>query len=316
MPIQHPTLADHLLWNDVSLRDYGIAEMIFAGSMFNALFAEESSNGTMHKYERQIQAPVVGFRKMEEPTSSSPGKDEEVAIELEMLDATVTADQGRADSHKRGKAAYMAKRSARYLKSAVNHSEKQLIYGKTGNDSKGFTGLVEHDLYKYRDSEKVIDAGGSGNNVQSIWIVRTAEDAVSALYNGDKPFSIGCIKETMSLAYDENDVVIGEFPAYMTKILSWLGLKVGSKHDVVRIANIDPTSANIEDFIQQGLDEFPEDHAPNYMFGSRRLRGAIRRARQSYNPAGTPASKIEEIDDIPFMISEALTSETALGDTP
>jgi hypothetical protein len=282
--------------------------------MFQMLFAQESSNGTVHSFVVETGAPTVGFRPVNTGHANAAGTSTRYNIDLKVLDATAQEDAALADAYKDGPEMFMAKRALRNLAAGFSAAEKQFIYG-TDNDADGFVGLAEAAAYLFQDSEKVIDGGGSGSAVQSAWIIRTGEDDLSVVYNGDTPMTIDDIVPVLLNQYSDGNAV-AQFPGYMTKVLTWLALQIGSKHSVCRVANLDLTGTNFEDKIQDGLATFPSDRPATHIVVSRAGRRAIQNGRTSYNALGIPAQLPTEIDGVPIVISEALVAETAIENAP
>jgi hypothetical protein len=308
------TLANLNIIGDVSLADLNVADTILAGSMWGVLFAQESSNGTKHTYEKETDAPTVGFRDANSPNVGTAGVDVQVDITLKILEATVEADKALALGYPRrkgGREGYMAKKGARKLAAAFHTSERQLIYG-TGNDADGFVGLTEATGLNSLAGEKVIDAGGTGNDVESIWVLRSGEDDVSTIYNGESAFNFGDIYEQQLTKYDGAGAVQGTYAGLVTSIISWLGLQIGSKHSLVRVANVDVTANDVEDYVQDALALFPGDRMATDIFGSRRARRAIQRGRQKTSTQLERAALVTSIDGVPVHTSEGLLPETAL----
>lgn len=311
MPEQRTTLAELLKFNDRSLAELDVSDIIFAGSMLSVLHAQPSSNGTVHKYYKQVTAPVIGFRKANAPKTSQPGVKEQVSIDLEFLEATVEEDVKIARGYIHGEEAFMAKRGLENLTEAFHHAEVQFIYG-TGNDADGFVGMAEATGYTALADEKVIGGGGTGTDVESIWIVRTGEDDLSAVSNGEESLEIGEIYRQQLNAYDVSDNVIGTFSGLVAEIHSHFGLQLGSIHSLVRIANVDTTSNTVEDLVQDGLELFPSTKQPTHIFLSRRARRAISRGRQKTATENRRVPRAMDVDEIPLVISEALGPETAI----
>ena len=161
--------------------------------------------------------------------------------------------------------------------------------------------------------EKVIDAGGTGTDLESVWIIRTGEDDVSAIYNGETGMMFGDIYEQLLYQYDAGGAVLGSFAGLVTTLTTWLGLQIGSAHSVLRVANIDYNNhETVEDFIQDGLAEFPSDRMATHIFGSRRIRRAIQKGRQKTSDGIDRVSMVNSIDGTPVLTSEGLLPETAL----
>lgn len=311
MPATQTTLAQLLLINDRSLADFEVSDAILAGTMFQMLHSQESSNGTVHKYPRETVTPVVGFRDPNTSANNTPGTYVNETLDLKVLDATASEDMAVADAWKHGHEAFMAKRGLRNLQVGFHTAEKQYIYG-TNNDADGFTGLVEADGLNELSDEKVVDAGGAGNDVEDIWIIRTGEEDVSTIVNGENPLSIGEIVIQQLNEYSGGNA-IGQYTGYVAPIMTWLGLQIGSKHSVVRVANVDVTSNSIEDAVSDGIALFPSGMEPDFIFCSRRARNGIKKNRTATTTSGRKAEVPVDIDDIPLHISEAIVGGAALA---
>ena len=309
------TLANLNIIGDVSLADLNVADTILAGSMFMMLHAQSSSNGILHEYEKEVDAPVVGFRNPNESNRGTPGVDELVNVRLKVLEATVEADKALAKGYparKGGSSAYMAKKGARKLAAAFHSAERQLIYG-TGNDADGFVGLAEAPILAALGQEKVVDAGGTGNDLESVYVLRSDEDNVSTIYNGDSGFDFGDMYETRLNEVDAAGAVLGTYAGLVTTILSWIGLQIGSKHSVVRVANIDPAGNDVEGFIQDAIALFPGDRMATDIFASRRIRRAVQRGRQNTATENDRVGLVTAIDGLPVYTSEGLLPEVAIA---
>jgi len=310
MPPQITTLAQQIIFNDVSLADLMVSDFIYAGTMFNVLHAEESSNGDKHEYWKELTAPTVGFRDPGKSANNSPGTKEQVLTQLKVLDATAHEDKAIADNYKHGPDDFMAMRGLENFQAGVHLADRQFIYG-TNVDGDGFVGLVENDGLNALADDKVVDAQGSGNDVEDIWIIRTGQNAMAAIYNGDTPLTIEDRVTQQLNEYDSSGNAIGQFTGYVTPIMSWLGLQFGSIHDVVRIANVDVTANDVEDYVQDGIALFPSTHQPTHVFTSRRGRRAIQRSRTSISDAARQPIPTD-VDGVSLEISEAIVGAAAL----
>lgn len=137
---------------------------------------------------------------------------------------------------------------------------RTVFYGNAGADPKSFTGLAPRfntlDENVSATAANVIDAGGAGSALRSIFLVGWSEDTVTGLY--PKNTKGGLMHE------DATSVTQGDpgdgYPAgmalldangnqYMGYKDHWMwrcGLMVKDWRYVVRIANIDPTALTID----------------------------------------------------------------------
>lgn len=313
------TLANLQIIDDASVADLGVSDVLLAGTIWARLFSQESTNGTKHEYEKEVEAPTVGFREVNEGHVNTAGVDELVTVALKGMEVTVEADKLIVDGKRRnGKGeSYMARKAIRKLKAAFHTTSKQVVYGG-GNDLKGFLGLVDSPLLNTINSDNVIDAGGTGSGLHSVYLVRTDVDGVSAIYNGDMPFQFGEIYEQQisRLINDPNDANIQQlqsFAAYVQTSCAWLALQIGGKYDVHRVVNIDTSDPDsVEDAIQDAIALAPEDRKPNDIWASRAVKRAIQKGRQKTSHESDRVSMATEVDNIPLTTAEALIPETQL----
>lgn len=309
------TLGNLEIINGASLADLEISDAVLDGTIWARLYAQESSNGTKHEYEKEVDTPVVGFRDVNTGKKGTAGVDELVTVGLKGLEVTVEADKLLAQGYRRrqgGIEAYFARKSKRKLRAAFHHTGTQTIYG-TGSDTDGFVGLAENALLNTITSEKVIDAGGTGSDLESVYIIRTAEDGLSALYSGEDGLLSGFGDIQDQQLYRIVGGELESFAGLVATLCSWLGLQVGSKHDVVRVCNIDFNDhASIEDAIQDGLSLFPGGFTPNDIWASRRIKRAIQKGRQKTSTEARRVGMATDVDGVPLSTVEALIPETQL----
>lgn len=146
-----------------------------------------------------------------------------------------------------------------------------LIYGDVSVDPEKFNGLATRYFSlataTYNTASQVIDAGGTGSDNTSIYLVCWAPDKVFGIY--PKGSAAGLQHEDRGVQDILVDTTTG---AYMRALVSWYqwkcGICVRDPRYVVRIANIDvsalltagdssDSSANILKFMSMALDKIP-----------------------------------------------------------
>jgi len=316
MPETRSTLADLLVYNDRSLADLEVSDVILAGSMFAKLHAQPSSNGKSHTYAKTVEAPVIGFRAANAPIANVRAKKERVTVQLEILEPTTSEDKAIADINLNGPEYHMSMLARENLASAFHTVERQFIYG-TGNDALGFTGMAEAAGYTNSDDEQVVDGGSSAARLQSVWVVRTGENDLSAIYNGannGNSIEFGDIIEQLIPTYDAAGAHNGDQMGYVAPCVTWLGLQLGSKLSLVRVCNLDPTdkTGDNERKIRTAISKFPSGKVPTDIFMSREMRLSITEGRQTRATENLQVPLATTIDMVPVCISEGLIDETAL----
>lgn len=158
-----------------------------------------------------------------------------------------------------------------YLEAMGQTGARALIYSTPADDPADFKGLqARYNTLDTKNpvSEQVIDCGGTGNNLTSIYIVDWGEDVFGIFPKGTN-FGIQVKDLGAGLASDENG---NEFMAYRTMYEWDLGLAVANYRKVVRLCNInvndlknnkgigkanvrdDADSTNLILKLQEGLD--------------------------------------------------------------
>lgn len=287
-----------------------VSDLSIAAPLVMALPFEPSSNGTNHKYTKETGAPVVGFRAANAGREFDHSIDEVVSIDLKILDFSWAVDKALADAWRRGGAAgLIAREGARHLAAAFFQFEKQVIYG-TGNDAGGFAGLAHNAAFNQAADALVVNAGGTtANTGSSVWLITAREDAMSGVMPPDLEMAIG---ETVVQSMTDGDGK--HYPAYYTPGSVYCGLQIGGAYDVVRIANLTADSGKglTDDLIYRALELFPGGRVPTHIVMNRRSQRQLRGSRTATNATGAPAPLPRDVDGIPILISEAITSTEAL----
>lgn len=269
-----------------------------------------SSNGTNHKYVKETGAPVVGFRAINAGRELDSSADTVVSIDLKVLDFSWAVDYALAKAWRRGGApALIAREGLRHLKAAFYEFEKQIFYG-TGNDAGGFAGLLDNAQFDALADTMVVNAGGTtASTGSSVWLVTANENAMCSVMREGNPIELG---ETVVI--DMLDGSSKHFPAYYTPGSAWCGLQIGGAYDIVRIANLTEDSGKglTDDLIYTALSKFPGGRVPTHIVMNRRSLRQLRESRTATNATGAPAPIPREVEGIPILVTEAISSTEAL----
>lgn len=305
------TAAELLVINDSNLADVQISDLLDRAPLLRALGAEMASDGTQHKYVKETAAPVVGFRAVNAGRDWDVSTDTLVTVTLQILDATFGVDKALANQYKRGgAAAWIAREGRRHLKAAFFAAEKQIING-TGIDAAGFTGLIEATTLDALADAMVVDGGGVAANVQtSVYAIRTNNDGsdCSLIVGAEGLIDWG---ETYEQAIEAAGSQL-KFPAYVTPILGYLGLQIGSAQSVGRLANVDATATLTDDMLADLLATAPADRPFNLLVMNRTSQVQLQKSRTATNATGAPAPFPMEAFGVPIITTEAITSTEAV----
>lgn len=302
-------LTDMIRINDRNLADYDITDLLQGAPFLAALAADIASNGTQHKYLKEITAPTVGFRAINAGRPHSKSVDELVTIDLKVLDAGFSVDKAAADIYQHGTEAFLDREGMRHLRAAFFHAEKQII---NGDDAAGFVGMAEADGLSDLSDEMVLGAGGS-TALSSVWMVRTTPDFRDAAVIIGQKGKIEWGESTVQRL--ESAVANNYYFGYVTPIQGWLGMQIGSRYSVARYANLSTTEGHTlnDTKLSKLLELFPVDRQPTHIVMNRRSRGQLQRSRTATNQTGAPAPRPIDYEGIPIIVTEAITnSETAV----
>lgn len=305
-------LADLLIINDMSVADLEISDILDDAAILRAMYSDTASNGTVHKYNKETGAPVVGFRSPNAGRELDSSIDTQVSIDLKILDASFLVDLALANAYQRGgPAALVAREARRHLRAAFFAAEKQLVNG-TGNDAGGFTGLINAATINQLADEMVVGAGGS-TALTSVYLLRSTPDGnnVAVIVGQDGEISIGDTVTQMATDGDDK-----KYPALWTPVQGWMGLQVGGARSIGRIANLgtDTGKGLTDDLIYEAISKFPAGAPPTHLAMNRRSLQQLQKSRTTYSPTGAPAPFPTEVEGIPIVLTDAiLNSETAVA---
>lgn len=303
------TLTDLIEINDRNLADIEVTDLLDDAPLMKALAAATSSNGTKHQYTKETGAPIVGFRSANAGRENGASADTLVSIDLHILDASFAIDKAIADAFKGGPEALIAREGKRHLKAAFFKAEQQFLNGTVGGAAAGFSGLADSLVLA---NGMVVNAGGTtAATGSSVYLVRTNADGVdcTAITGEDGQIMLG---ETVTQQL--TDSAGKYYPGYWTPCQTWLGMQIGSAYSVGRIANITADSGKTltDELIYSALALFPAARQPNLIVMNRRSLTQLRNSRTATNATGAPAPRPTEVEGIPIVVTDAITSTEAL----
>jgi hypothetical protein len=234
--------------------------------------------------------------------------DVEVTVTLKLLDCSLAIDQALADQYRFGAEAYVAREAVRHLKSGFSHLE-QTMFGGTGFDAAGFSGLGDNAGLNGLADEMVHDGGGVAAAAQtSVWAIRTGNDLrdMVAISGMDGEIRIGDIISQFI------DVTGGRMPVYAVPVFMWQGMQIGGARSVGRLGNIDATATLDDDKIAEVLSLFPANRGPNILAMTRTSLKQLRQSRTATNPTGSPADFPTESFGVQIITTDSLTATEAV----
>jgi len=325
---QNPTLADVAKRLDPNGKIDKIVELLNQtnGMLEDATFIE-GNLPTGHRTTVRADIPAPTWRKLYggvQPTRSTTAQ---VTDNCGQLEAYAEVDKALADLNG-NTAAFRLSEDRAHVEGMNQEVARTLIYGNEGTDPAKFTGLAARYNSKSAGSgENIIDAGGTGSDNTSIWLVTWGENTIHAIY--PKGSKAGLNQEDKGQVTIENvDGQGGRMEGYRSHYKWDLGLTVRDWRYGARIANIDvsalsdpgtakdATMALIELMIQAS------ERIPNFGMGraawyvNRTIReklrlGILNKIANNLNWETVAGKRVMMFDDMPVRRTDALLNTEA-----
>ncbi len=318
-----PTLADHAKRMDPSGKIDKIAELLTqTNEVLQDMVVKESNQPTSHVSTIRTGLPEVAWRLLNYGVPQSKSKTQQVSDSIGMLEAYAEVDKALADLNGNTSEFRLSEDRA-FLESMNQTMASTLFYGNTANNPERFLGLAPRysALSGAMNSANVINAGGTGEQTTSIWLVAWGPDTVHGIFpKGQKAGLTHEDKGQKTLIDDQG----GKYEGYRTHYSWKLGLVVRDWRYAVRIVNIptDPTAlANVPliNLMIQASETLPNQSLGKPVFYMNRpLRTALRLKIVDKNNVNLTVDNVEgkevlRFDGIPVRRVDAiLNTESAL----
>lgn len=191
---------------------------------------------TGHRTTVRSDLPTVTWRKLNYGVAPSKSRTTQVDEACGMLEAYAEVDKKIADLNG-NTASFRLSEDRAFIEAMNQEMAAKLFYGDTATDPEKILGLAPR--YAYNDASGVIDAGGSGSDCTSVWLVVWGDNTVHGIF--PKGSKAGLTHEDKGqVTLEDSDG--GRYEGYRTHYKWEPGLVVRDWRYVVRICNIDTTS--------------------------------------------------------------------------
>lgn len=236
------------------------------------LFPADTMDGTTMELTVRSDLPTVGFRNANQGAPRSKSKYLTRVFQTHLLDAQIAVDEP-ALMRQKNPGRYMQSEQIGHLEAALQHVSKQVYYG-TGNDAKGFPGLIAQAKAA---ATHEVDATGS-TALTSVWMIRVGTGTVEILTGNGRTiyFDDEWRKETI---YDGSNNPI---PALTNWMHGALGLRLANQNAAVRIKKIGTDSGKglTDALLYQAYEKFTEfGLEPTHILMNGRSREQLRSSR-------------------------------------
>lgn len=322
----HPTLLDLANITDPQGKIQAVIEILNQqNEILDDMVWQEGNLLTGNRTTIRTGLPAPTWRKLYGGVQPNKGSTAQITDSVGMLEAYAEIDKALADLNGNTNE-WRLKEDMAHIEGINQTLTTALFFSNETITPEAFTGFAPRfNSLSAPNAENIIDAGGSGTDNTSIWLVVWGPNtAYGIIPKGSKA---GMQVEDLGRVTIENvDTLGGRMEAYRTHYRFDAGLTVRDWRYVVRICNIDKsdltknaaTGADIIDLMTQALELIPNLNAGRPVFyASRRIRSFLR--RQTVAKVGNSTLTMETIagrrvvgfDGVPVRRVDALAADEA-----
>lgn len=293
-----------------------IVEMLGqTNEILDDMMFKEGNLPTGHKTTIRTGLPSAAWRLLNYGVPQSKSKTQQITDTCGMLEAYAEVDKDLADLNG-NTGEFRLSEDRAFLEAMNQEMARTLFYGDTSKNPERFLGLAPRfsglDKTKAPTAVNVIDAGGTGSNLTSIWLVCWGDQTVFGIYpKGSKAGFQHNNKGQVTLEDKDG----GKYEGYRTHYKWDIGLVVRDWRYVVRIANVDLATITDEKLIEvliEASELLPDQRLGRAVFYmNRRTRTKLRNAKLNkknveLTPDNVAGKKVLSFDEIPVKRCDAI----------
>lgn len=316
----NPTLADVAARMTADGKiDPNIVEMLNeTNEILDDMTVIEANGFTEHKTTIRSGLPAATWRKLNYGVQPSKSKTVQVKDSMGMLENYAEVDKALADLNGNS-AAWRLSEDRPFIEGMNQDMATTLFYGDSSADPEKFMGLTpRYNSLSAENAMNIIDAGGTGSDNASIWLIVWGPNTCHTIYPKGSPAGLKSEDLGRVTLTDANG---GRFEGYRTHYKWDMGATLRDWRYVVRIANIDvsdltknaASGADLIDLMTQALELVPNVGMGRPAFyAPRKLRSFLRRQITNKVAASTltmetvAGKKVVTFDGVPCRRSDAL----------
>lgn len=282
----HPTLADVAKRLDPNGKIDMIVEILNqTNEVLDDMVFQEGNLPTGHRSSIRTGLPTPTWRKLYGGVQPTKSETAQVVDNTGDLEAYAEVDKALADLNGNTNAFRMSEDRA-HIEGMSQEMADTTFYGNEGTEPEAFTGFAPrfNDL-SAENADNIIDAGGTGSDNTSIWLVVWGPNSCYGIYPKGSRGGIQ-MDDKGQVTIEDIDGSGGRMEAYRSHYKWSAGLVVRDWRYVVRIANIDKSdlnaaasgsSAELVDLMIQALELPPNLNGRPAFYVSRTIKTMLRR---------------------------------------
>lgn len=268
----------------------------------------EGNLATGHRITTRTGLPDVVFRKINGGVPPSKASTAQIDESCGILEARCEIDKDLAMLNG-NTASFRLLQATAFIEAMNQKMQNQVLYGDVNTTPEAFTGLGPRFgaiASGGANKANIIDAGGTGSNLTSIWLVGWGPNTIHGIY--PKGSEAG-LKHNDLGEGDAFDATGARYRAYMDQYQWKCGIALHDWRYVVRIANIDTaaltknaaTGADIIDLMTQATEKIHSLSGVTPVFYGNRTIGSFLR-RQTVNKVASGTLSYDEVGGRPATI--------------
>lgn len=279
----------------------------------------------------RTELPATAFTNANEGVAPGKSKYKVRKHQCFIFRGAVLADKAVADAFnlKRGAGRYQAIESEGVGRSAMIEIGSQIFYG-TDVDSKGFPGLqaiwAAHTAAlaaagQAANALGVNATGTTANEATSVYAVKFGDQFCKLMFGGNKVLNLPPFREQ-----SVTDANGGQYDAYVSNMVSWIGLQCANPWSVGRIYNLTAQAGKglTDSLLSDLMAKFPVGFTPDAIFMTRKARKQLQDDRsakvslQGNGKTGTigggagTAPTPTDYEGIPIIATDSLSNTEAI----
>ena len=265
LAVTHPTLLDLAKATDPDGKIATVVEILNeTNEILDDMVWLTGNLPTGHRTTIRSGLPDATWRKLYGGVQPNKGQTRQVTDSCGMLEAYAEIDKALADLNG-NTSEYRTLEDRAHIEGINQSLTSALFFANENTEPEKFTGFApRYNLLSAANAENIIDAGGTGTDNNSIWLVCWGPNTVHGIV--PKGSTAGLKMEDKGQVTIENiDGAGGRMEAYRTHYRLDAGLSVRDWRHVVRIANIDKSlrtgdassGADLTDLMVQAIELIP-----------------------------------------------------------
>jgi hypothetical protein len=293
---------------DIAKLDAGIGYPIIEEAVKMApeltIVPADTMTGTTMELTVRSGLPSVRFRNANEGVPRSKSSYETRTFQTHILDHQIAVDAQVVDGA-RDPGRLLENHASGVMEAAMQYIGSQFYYG-TGNDSKGFPGLLAQIK---ADAAHLVDAGGSASKT-SVWFLRLGRECVEFLFGNAQTIRLQDTWE-LETVYDAEG---NPYKAYTNWMTGRIGMRLANRNCAVRIKNVEESGSGKkslnDSLLYSAYEKFTDfGFEPTHILMNGRSREQLRNSRTATNANGTPAPLPTEWEGIPIIRTASITND-------